>query len=527
MNQKILVGLTEMQDGLTRLFEQEGIPFKKAELAGKTKREQFATIVLNSPLRENRLKNLLAFANAGGTVLATPDCSSQLLLGIKFEYKSINPVFPSGKFFQGAGTLWLNQNIAVFQGNKPGQPLEKKIGKGTLIVLPFDPNRAVLEHDYERRAFFSEKACPAEFASKTGKATVRAIVRNCLISLFESRDIPLVQFWYYPKKHSSVFCFHVDLDFIDRDTTTSIELFNSLAFEPVWFLNIKAAENVENQRIIELVLRQKFVGQHGFEHNYWDDQTRAFCNVIEGDKKLKEFGINPKAFSAPNGVWGSGIAKAVGKNKYLFEIAFSLDNDNLPFYPIVNKQKATTLFIPVHPVGIALLKQLDFNEEDLGKYFASVIDRNEKANIPIMLYSHPFKEIGRFPKVIEKILDTVKSKNIWVTNYFEFAKWWKQRMQSSFSAELSDDRLMVKSNAPKDACFRIVMHGKEFFTDTMQGQINLLELNQGKKLFSGFLYDTVEKASPFGKKHRAKHIAGTILASVKRHKKNLSQKRLR
>lgn len=511
MKQKILIGMACMEEGWRRILQQEGIAFKKAGLEKKTAKEEFAAIILNSALKKKQVQNLLSFISAGGTLLATPQHIGQILPELKFQMQRQNPICPKGKFFYGAGMLWLNQQIAVFKGIQPGQPFEKRIGKGLLLALPFDPDSAVLEEGFEKRAFFSEKAKPAEFASKTSKAAVRALVRNCLLRLFEFREIPFVHLWYYPKNYASVLCFHVDLDFIDSDTLKAILLFNSLGMQPVWFVNLQVAENCD-KHILGAILRQRFLGQHAYVHDYWADEAKAMRNTLSGHNKAEALGFSPKCFSAPNGVWNSGIAMALDAKGYDFAIGFSLDNDNLPFNPILSGRAIKTIFIPTHPVGIGLLKQYDFNEKQLMQYFLAVIERNSKANLPIMLYSHPFKEIGRFPTVIEGIVEKIKSDNaIWLANYFQFASWWRKRQRCTFSIEFDGRALAIKAKCHPNASFRIVKSGKQFFLPARSQRIALGKLVRDDEIFTGFLQDTTEKASGFGKKFLAKRAAGKAI----------------
>jgi len=440
-----------------------------------------------------------------------------LFPNLEFSLVQQNPVKPKGKFFHQSGMLWLNQETAAFPGLEPGQPLEKRIEKGLLIVVPFDPNLALLEQGFEERAFFSKKASPKEFSSKTSKANVRAFVRNCLLNAFEFRKLPFVQLWYYPKQYSTVFCFHVDLDFLDEDTTKTISLFDKLAIEPTWFLNLEAAETCKDKSIVSAITKQRLVGQHGLEHNYWQDDKKSEQNVLLAHKALEKMQVEAKSFSAPNGVWNQGIAKALEKLSYETAIAFSLANDDLPFNPMVQGKKSSVLFIPTHSICIALLKQYDFSETDVTEYFLDVITRNKAANLPIMLYSHPFKEIARFPKAIEKIAEAVKQdKEIWATDYFAFADWWNKRQKSLFSIQFNGMQLAINAKCPKEASFRLVKNGKQFLFPATQKKVDVTKLGKGSQMYSGFIQDTVKKPSPKGKKHLAKSAAGRVISLFKK-----------
>jgi hypothetical protein len=517
MNQSLSVGITRHEAGWARILGQEGIHFYRASLKRVPKPEKFAAIILNSALNKTQLENILSYVKSGGAVLATPETAKQLLPNLDFCFEKVRPVHPKGKFFHGSGFLWLDQRIAVFPFHAKGKPFEEKIGEGLVLVLPFDPNSATLEKGFEARAFYSKKAFPKELASKTSKAAVRAFARNALMHLFGERSIPFVQLWYYPKQFQTAFCFHVDLDFIDKDTQTAARIFNSSRLRPYWFLNMAAAQKAE-KKFLKTALEQGLVGQHGFEHGHWpSDEKKSFQNTAKADKALKKLGVKTKAFSAPNGVWSEGIALALEKLEYDFCITFSLDNDNLPFNPLAKGKECRFLLIPTHPVCIALLKQYDLSEQEITEYFLGLIKRNKKANLPIMLYSHPFKEIARFPKAIQAIAKKTRpDKSIWKTDYTEFSKWWAKRQKSRFSLSFDGASIHANASCPKNASFRLLKNGKQFFFPAKTRKQKLSSLKNPIPFFACFIEDTAEKASHRGPKHFVKNAAGKALDVLKK-----------
>ncbi|MCX6799341.1 MAG: polysaccharide deacetylase family protein, partial [Candidatus Diapherotrites archaeon] len=353
---------------------------------------------------------------------------------------------------------------------------------------------------------------------------VRVIVANCIRRLFELRGLPLPHLWYYPKQFKSVFGFHIDMDYFDADTLKTIALMNRLRVDALWFLNMEAAENSSDPKIMQELLCQRQIGQHGYRHAYYSDQQQSHENAIKGDKAARKSGAKPNSFSAPNGVWNNGIGSAVAQLGYDFAMGFGLDQDNLPFNPIVSGKEAPYLFLPSHPICIAMLKAYDFCERDMLDYFKTVIGRNIALGIPLFFYSHPFKEIARFPRVVETIATEARRRgDVWEASHLDFVRWWKKRQGFFFTAQFDGKAVSIKCAAAPDASIAVVSGGKRFFLRAKSQKIKLSSLRGGEKLFDGFVHDTVPRASPFGKKYLAKKLAGHGMNLIRKIRKNIGE----
>ncbi len=526
MSQSLSVGLTGLPPGWKRIMQQERIKHSVCSLSKPVAKNAFAAIIVNSHLNEKQAENAIKFLHSGGAILSAYNFVSKIYSSIRFEEKHAKFIEPHSDFFVGSGLLWLNsraaffaeqknlgkrgfarQNHAVFEGAAKPSALLKRIGKGSLIVLPFDPESAILSEKFERRAFVVGKKAVGEFAPSASKSHIRKVVSNCLQRLFELRGLPFVHLWYYPKKFSSVLSFHVDVDFFSDDTIKTIQLFKEINFQPTWFLNMQAAASAEKEIIAQLK-KQKFIGQHAFLHQFFSNEKQSYLNAVKADLEIKKLGFKPCSFSAPNGVWGQGIAKAVQRLGYDFAMGFSLDSENLPFNPIVDGKEAGFLFLPTHPVCIGLMKMYDCSEKEMIRYFKAIIERNSALGIPLFFYGHPFKEIARFQNVIKEVFSAARArKDIWVASHLQFAQWWRKRQGIAFKAVADEGKVKINCRNSKDAFFRIVFNGKQTFAMAKNSEIELRQLRKGKKLPCMFLHDTAVKPSGLGKKHLAKKFA--------------------
>jgi len=512
MQQSLALGITSMKLGWKRILEQEGLSFKQCPLDKKILPTGFAAIIVNSTLSKAKAKNALDFLEGGGAIITSPEFAKALDSSISFTESNNLFIKPVGKFFENCGLVWLNQKPVVFGGYGKPCPLERRIGKGFLIVLPFDLDKAILEQGFEKHGFAAGKASVAEFSSKASKSNIRVLAANCLKALLELRGLPFVQKWYYPKPFKSVFCFHVDVDTFTQDTLKTIALFKELGFKPTWFLNMQAAEADEKGGISNALKKEAFVGQHAFEHNYFQEPKKSFGNVVKGHKAAMKNGFKPKAFCAPNGVWGQGIARAVEKLGYSYAVAFSIDHDNLPFRPILDGGEAGFLLLPQHPICIGVLKLYDFNEAEMAEYFQAIAERNLEAGLPLLFYGHALKRIARFPNLLRKLVSWAKpNKKLWKTSHLEFAAWWNERQAISFTAVANGPNLNINAVESPKAVFRIVFNGKQSFWSVGSLCLARKDLRKGSPVPSKPLNDTVPEISPFGKKHLAKSLAGKAI----------------
>jgi len=524
MRQSLSIGITDLQPGWKRILEQEGVPYRECSLGKPVKPAEFALIIISGRLGRKQARNALEFAGSGGALLVPYGFAGHLLPDLAFNELFVKFIRPHGVFFHGTGLTWLHGKAAVFEGQKEPAPAERRVGKGRILVLPFDPNEATLDARYERRGFFAKKAFPAEFAPAVSKRNVRTIVVNCIRALFDARELPLVQKWYYPYSYKSVFSFHIDVDYFDRDTLSTIALMNRLGVPALWFPNMEAASNSPDQAIMQELKKQPHMGQHAFEHNYFPDSLLAYKNALKGHREAKKSGLAPQSFSAPNGVWGPGIALAVEKMGYPFAMGFALDGDNLPFYPMLCAcERAKFLFVPTHPICIGMLKSYDFSEKDMVHYFRMVVERNSALNLPIFLYSHPFKEMARFHRVVGGIAAAIRERrDIWWADHASFAEWWKKREKISFSAAFGSGAVQIRCRNYPGASLAITMGGKRYLVHAKTQSVKPQALPGGEQLFGQTINDTVPKPSGFGKKYLAKKAAGRGLNLVKKIRKKIS-----
>lgn len=517
MKQSLSVGITSVSLGWKRILSQEGIEFKSCGFKNPVKPWEFAVVIVNSLLSDSESKNAQTFLQEGGSIITVPEFVKKIDSPTNFIEKDIEFLSPEGNHFRGAGLTWLVGKAALFNGQEKPMPFEKSVGKGFLLVLPFDPEQETLSTAFTKRGFVAGKAAVAEFSPISSKSNIRTITSNCIKRLFELRKLPFVQLGYYPKAFKSVFCFHIDADTYTKDSAKTIELFKELGFNATWFLNLEAAQTEQAPEIVALLKDEPFIGQHAFIHDYFDDQETSFKNVMKGDAEIKKLGFEPNSFSAPNGVWGKGVARAVKKLGYDYAMAFSLDCENFPFNPIVEGKEAGFLFLPTHPVCIGILKAYDYTEGEMIDYYKMVVERNSKAFLPLLLYGHAFKRIARFPNVIRSIFKDVKArKDIWVTNHGGFVLWWKERQRTSFKASFEGNFIEIKTSSGSRASLRVEFEDKQVFLPLKQGVVPLQKLSFGQAVSMETLNDTAPKPSSFGKKHLAKGFISKFLEKAKR-----------
>jgi hypothetical protein len=199
----------------------------------------------------------------------------------------------------------------------------------------------------------------------------------------------------------------------------------------MWFLDTKSHE--------EWLTRFKdFVGQeigvHCYEHNTFSSYGRNEENLIRAASLLEKNGLHPVGASAPFGTWNPAIACAFQHLRMSFSSEFSLDYDNLPFFPVLNNRFTPVLQLPIHPICVGSMIRAGYTDKEMTEYFYRIIDKNILEREPICLYHHPTHHRW---KVIEDVFHHLRSKNIRNLSYSQYAGWWRKR--SSYKTQLEYD----------------------------------------------------------------------------------------
>ena len=339
--------------------------------------------------------------------------------------------------------------------------LTMSVGKGSLIVFPEGFVSLVHRRGWIRKNFYSSFSndFTSEQVSKVSKGIIRIHIQKALEYLFHKRGLPFVHLWFYPDGARNIFSFRIDTDMGTEEEINSLNnLLQNFNIPATWFVETKSSQNR-----IELFskLKNQEISYHCYRHKTFLSYKKNEENITKGLKILENTGISPKGYAAPYGKWNRTIAKTIDNFNFLYSSEFGFAYDSLPLFPYYNSGFSKTLQIPIHPVSAGRLKWGGHSDENMIKYFFSIIEQKLFLNEPIIFYTHPFeKRVNVFEKVFERIInydienlknnETIKRK-IPILTFSEYAEWWKKRLAVDWKAEEIDSKIFIKSNNPDES----------------------------------------------------------------------------
>ncbi|MEO0091984.1 MAG: hypothetical protein ABIK61_04685 [candidate division WOR-3 bacterium] len=475
------LGILEPELGWLQILEQEGIVYK---VLSQIPEKYSSPIIINRELNEEEVIHTHNLLDSGVGIITDFQNLSMLISNIRYKTSRISYIYGESELFYNISIIDLKlkgNRLATHsrksenEKQKVDSIFEAEYGKGYIIALPFDVNQAILDTRSELKPFyFPHRKFPYELVAVINKGAVRKLVVNCLKKLYQKMHLPYVHLWYYPNTFQSAFCFRVDTDFAPEIALrTTLNLSQTKDIDFTYFINTGQMPNIQHPMFRDIQI-------HCFRHQVYKDYPKNFENIKTAKSILVKNGIKPIGFVSPFGKWNKNLQYAMESNGIKYSSEFSLDYDNLPFFPIVNNKKSSVLQIPVHPICIGRLLQAGLSEEQCKKYYEDYLVAQYLANEPIFIYDHPHR-IHQFPELFSAVLDKVKGlSNLWITTMTEFYHWWIKRLNiyNSFEWQMQNTTLKIETADHWDNVFLhiITPDAKESFIPIKNGHYELTNL---------------------------------------------------
>jgi hypothetical protein len=456
---KLRIGLLKYQPGWHTLLQQIGSPWKQLDASDDLRPESFSVIIINSPPTDLQSMALTSYVQNGGSLLAV-NANEQFLFGgsiSKKYFSSIPPInlsdYPPGEmldiFMTGRTTTKDRTQSDLFS--------DRAHGKGAVICLPFDINALITDTRSRRKNFYSAPLrLPSEKVATVSKGTLRRLICDCLEFLHHRRGLPFPQKWHIPNGESSFFTFRVDSDGGGQEDVEQLyTLCKKFSIPTAWFLDTKSHETWLGRFA---VFRDQEIGVHCYRHMTFGTLEENLSNFSKAKELLQSHGISPIGAASPYGKWNENVGKAFEKLAMPFSSEFSLDYDDLPFFPWIDGQESAVLQIPIHPICIGSMRRTLYSPDEMSSYFIHVAEKKISQREPVCFYHHP---THRMWDVLENVFHYLASKNIRSLSYSAYAAWWKKRNTAAATLEYdpSTDRLTVSSLNDKDIHWRISFPG--------------------------------------------------------------------
>ena len=112
-------------------------------------------------------------------------------------------------------------------------------------------------------------------------------------------------------------------------------------------------------------MQNQEIGLHCYNHKVTNQHNSIKLDVNKGIYILNKANIPFCGYAAPYGEWNIPLANAMEEADFTYSSEFTLDYDNLPFYPYLNSRFSSVLQVPIHPICLGRLKNAHHNEDDI------------------------------------------------------------------------------------------------------------------------------------------------------------------
>ena len=466
------IGIDNCKPGWEIILKQIGVSFTQLLLSDKISPDEYSTIIITESHTSKENEVIEGFLNAGGAVLysdsAKLDMISHKTRKVSFLISEENSPFSQ------IGLVDIYSTIKI--------PISKQIitidselnitsiNHGVNLILPFNINELILNSNSRRKKFYANrKELPSEIVAEVSKGKLRKIVEISLEYLHHKRDLPFVHLWNQPFSDKNLFIFRLDTDFCsNEDADEMYNICRKHNIRATWFLDTESEDRLRNYAFME----DQEMAIHCDKHYVYNSFEENYNNIQKADEKLKKCGINVTGFAAPFGTWNSSLDEALKKMKLKYSSEFTLDYDDLPFYPFCNNEFSTVLQIQIHPISLGRLRRSHFSEDEMLQYYLELINMKSEIGEPVIIYHHPHHT--HFD-IINTIFQYVNSNNFVNMNMREFNKWWEERYNLEPEFQYTNNKLSSKFDS--EHVF-IKISTNDGFTISQKGDIQIDEITQ-------------------------------------------------
>lgn len=434
--QHLTIGLLSHNPGWEILLEQIGAIWEVIPATAELTAARYSVIIANgSASNATMFQRLVAYVEEGGSLLEE---GSELS----------NTIFRAGQ---------------PSRGEQPdsGMPTPFPFRNGNVLPLGMEVGKQAADTRARRRLFAAPSAIlPSEIVARGNKGEQRMLIHFLLSRLHSLRGLPFVTRWRFPNNAPTIFCYRIDSD---HGTQSQIEQLHhlSLAYQlPItWFLHTEAHQGWLG-RFAEFEGDE--LGVHCHRHRTFKGYRENVENIRRAMELLRQHGITPRGFAAPNGFWNPAVADAVADCGFLYSSEFSLGYDDLPFFPWLRwRGRFGTLQVPIHPVSPGNFRRVGVATAQMIEHYQTTLQSKFMAAEPVIFYHHPTHQQWG---VTEAIFADVRRHNIPAITMGQYAEWWVRRSNASVRAAFHNGLLTVATqsadggDAPSDLWISVEHH---------------------------------------------------------------------
>lgn len=456
---RIAAGLIAPAPGWEMLLEQIGIDWFIVSDLRTVSPELCSVIVCNNEVNHNEMEALRSYASSGGAVIFTVEAVSVLeTIGKQRNIRSLPPSSHRDHWFSEVldlyGPAWFFHGDSVIHSGS--------VGDGLISYVGADVETVFTAVGSARRSFHADRQrLPNERVARRTRMPLRQMLQSHMEFLHHHRGLPFIHKWFYPRDEQSIATFRIDSDKGSKAEIDEIyTLSERYAVPTTWFLDVKSHEAwLDHFR----TFGDQEIAVHCYEHIIYNSALLNKENFGKALMLLRKNGLDAVGIAAPTGAWNSAVGTAIQELGFRYSSEFSYDYDDLPSFPRLNGIRSPAVQLPVHPTCIGTMRREKMSEQEMVRYFMSVIDRKRALREPVCLYHHPGH---RTNSVIEEVFQYIHSASIRMLSYTHYADWWKRRDACRVHTTVSPDGFRFTStDAADDTFVRITSaDGREAYT---------------------------------------------------------------
>jgi hypothetical protein len=501
----LTIGLLHKDAGWERLLTQIGVSWKLYDASQTLSPDAFAVMIVNAEPTTLQRSGLAAYVHAGGSVLAD-NGTARFFLDCRATKKKFTSFAPgSCGQFAPSSILDINTSGSIITScaGKPvkGGPVAQIMthGDGTVVSVSFPVSPCILSTESGRKNFYAPSPrLPSETVSTVSKGSIRQLVTNILEYLHHKRSLPFVHTWYYPGGHPSVFTFRVDTD--KGNETELRELYEVCAKHGIpgtWFVDVHSHERW-------LDFFSSFAGQeiglHCYRHETAAEREAVSANFGKGCRLLREAGFSVNGASAPCGTWNEAVDSVYTELGMAYSSEFSLDYDDMPFFPETPSGISRVMQLPIHPICVGSMKRSGYTSRMMREYFRTAALSSIASREPVCFYHHPTHHNW---DVFDDMFTFITEMNLPKMTYSAYAAWWRQRIAVMPRFVLEGDSIVVANAADMsgELYYRVALPGREeIITQIGSGSI-LPDAPRVRRAERAAIPDDILRARKFDPRH--------------------------
>lgn len=428
---KLKIGIIEDSPGWKIILQQIGVDF--SEISSQSKIDEYNLLIVNElPENERFLNDWLA---QNKPILWEAKFFARWF-GIPAKKKKIK-FLQMDRSFADLGIIDFN-NTFYYPSTKFVLSVNEQFlfRKANSLIISFSLNNVIIDHIYRRKRFFAErKELPSEIVARNSKGKIRSLIERILQIIHIENDLPFIQKKNYPNR-KNLFIFRIDTDFSSEHNARELQkICQKNSIRASWFID---TNSVRMTTEIYSKMSDQEVGFHCQRHLVFPDYQRNYENIQQGLRKLHDAGIDASGFVAPFGDWNFQLAKVLEKFQFQYSSEFTLDYDDLPFFPYLEDHFSEVLQIPIHPVSMGRLRRSHFSQKEKLQYYQRVILEKFASKEPVILYHHPNQQQFELWSEIFRFTKKLGLQNITMQ---EFNDWWRKRQDKDIQCSLENEEL--------------------------------------------------------------------------------------